>query len=163
VDLFIRNIYKDVLLESITHCQKNKDLELYGWCVMTSHAHLIVGTRGNPLSNIMRDLKRHTAEVLHKKISNNSTESRREWMLEIMKTTNKENDNNAKFQLWQSESHPIELSTAKMTWQKLDYIHNNPVEAGFVKHSKDWLYNSAIDYENGKGLLEIILLEPLFI
>ncbi len=28
--------------------------------------HLIIGTKANPLQNIMRDLKRHTAEVLHK-------------------------------------------------------------------------------------------------
>jgi hypothetical protein len=31
---------------------------------MTSHLHLIIGTSGNPLQNIMRDLKRHTAEIL---------------------------------------------------------------------------------------------------
>ncbi len=48
---------------------------------MTSHVHLIIGTKGNPLQNIMRDLKRHTAEVLHKSIQNNNSESRREWML----------------------------------------------------------------------------------
>ncbi len=51
---------------------------------MTSHVHLIIGTKGNPLQNIMRDLKRHTAEVLHKEIENNFSESRKEWMLWMM-------------------------------------------------------------------------------
>ncbi|HEV8083580.1 MAG TPA: transposase [Chitinophagaceae bacterium] len=66
--LFIRNEYKEEVLNSIKYCQANKDLELYGWCIMTSHVHLIIGTKGNPLQNIMRDLKRHTAEMLHKSI-----------------------------------------------------------------------------------------------
>ena len=35
---------------------------------MTSHVHLIMGTTGNPLENIMRDLKRHTSEQLRKVI-----------------------------------------------------------------------------------------------
>jgi len=64
IDLFIRNDYKEILLASIRYCQKEKEMEVYGWCIMTSHVHLIIGTKGNPLSNIMRDLKRLTAEEL---------------------------------------------------------------------------------------------------
>ena len=66
IDLFIRNVYKDVVVDSLRFCQKEKGLELYGWCIMTSHVHLIIGTTGNPLENIMRDLKRHTSEKLRK-------------------------------------------------------------------------------------------------
>jgi putative transposase len=138
-------------------------MELYGWCIMTSHVHLIIGTKGNPLSNIMRDLKRHTSEELHKAIKDNRTESRREWMLWMMERAAKKNSNAAKFQLWQAESHPIELTTGKIAHQKLDYMHYNPVEAGVVNNPEDWKYSSAIDYNGGKGLLEIILLEPLIV
>ena len=80
IDLFIREIYKEEILKSIRYCQAKKGLDLYGWCIMTSHVHLIIGTKGNPLQNIMRDLKRHTSETLHKCIQANSSESRREWM-----------------------------------------------------------------------------------
>jgi REP element-mobilizing transposase RayT len=163
IDLFIRNEYREILLESIGYCQREKELELYGWCIMTSHVHLIIGTRGNPLSNIMRDLKRHTSEELHKAIKNNRTESRREWMLWMMERAATKSSNSAKFQLWQAESHPVELTTSKIAHQKLDYVHYNPVEAGFVNDSEEWKYSSAIDYNGGKGLLEIILLEPLIV
>ena len=81
IDLFIRNEYREEIVNSIRYCQTNKDLELYGWCIMTSHVHLIIGTEENPLQNIMRDLKRHTSETLHKSIQNNPAESRRECML----------------------------------------------------------------------------------
>ena len=50
-----------------------------------------------------------------------------------------------------------------MAHQKLDYIHNNPVEAGFVIKAEEWKYRSAIDYYGGKGLLEIIKLDTLIV
>ena len=163
IDLFIRNEYREEILNSIKYCQTYKDLELYGWCIMTSHVHLIIGTKGNPLQNIMRDLKRPTTEALHTSIQTNLIESRREWMLWMMERAAKKNSNTAKFQLWQPESHPIQLINNKMAHQKLDYIHNNPVEAGFVTKAEEWKYSSAINYYGGKGLLEIIKLNTLIV
>jgi putative transposase len=39
----------------------------------------------------------------------------------------------------------------------VDYIHSNPVEAGFVAEPEHWKYSSAMDYAGGKGPLEIDL------
>ncbi len=89
IDLFIRNEYREDILKSIRYCQANKDLELYGWCIMTSHVHLIIGTKRNPLQNIMRDLKRHTSETLHKCIQANNSESRGEWILWMCEKSSK--------------------------------------------------------------------------
>ena len=161
VDLFIRNEYKDIVLDSIKFCQINKDLEVYGWCMMTSHLHMIIGSKGNSLSNIMRDLKRHSSEMLHIAIAKNAKESRREWLLDMFRSEGKKHNN--KFQLWQAESHPVALMTAKIAHQKLEYLHYNPVEAGFVKYTNAWLYSSAVDYNGGKGLLDIILLDPMMV
>ena len=72
------------MLDSIKHCQKEKDLELYVCCLMTSHVHLIIDLSGNALSNVMSVLKRRTSEELHKAITNNKTESRKEWMVSMM-------------------------------------------------------------------------------
>ncbi|MBI1779834.1 MAG: transposase [Sphingobacteriales bacterium] len=164
IDLFVRNEYKDELVKSLDYCIKHKDLELYAWCIMTSHVHLIIGSRGKPLADIMRDFKRHTSEQLHILIKKNPKESRREWMLEMMEKAGRENSNNTGFQLWQQHNHPIALPTQEITHQKLDYLHNNPVVAGFVEKPEDWLYSSAKDYYTGKkGMLDIILIEPLVV
>ena len=130
---------------------------------MPSHVHLIIGTPGDSLSDIMRDLKRHTSEELHKAIANNKTESRKEWMLWMMERAAQKNSNTAKFQLWNAESHPVALPTPKIAHQKLEYTHYNPVAAGFVRRATDWVYSSAVDYNGGKGLLDIILLDPMII
>ena len=51
-----------------------------------------------------------------------------------------------------------------MMHQKLNYLHNNPVEAGFIEKPEDWLYSSAKDYYNGrKGMIDILLIDPMII
>ena len=42
--------------------------------------------------------------------------------------------------------------------QRLDYIHNNPVEAGLVSEPEHWKYSSAIDYAGDKGLIDVELI-----
>ena len=84
-------------------------------------------------------------------------------MLWMMERVAGKNSNSAKFQLWQPESHPVELTNGKIAHQKLAYTHYNPVEAGIVGKAEDWKYSSAIDYSGGKGLLEIIYLDLLIL
>jgi len=65
------------------------------------------------------------------------------------------NSNVKKRQFWQQHNKPIELWSPAVIDQKVDYIHNNPVEAGFVTEPHNWRYSSSIDYSGGIGMLEI--------
>ena len=40
-------------------------------------------------------------------------------------------------------------------WSKLDYIHLNPVRAGLVEKASHYIYSSAPNYLNDKGLIII--------
>jgi len=42
--------------------------------------------------------------------------------------------------------------------QKANYLHDNPVTAGFVTEASHWKYSSAVDYSGGKGLVDIMYL-----
>ena len=160
IDLFTRNEYKDIMIESWKHCQLHKGLEIYGWCIMSSHIHMIIGTHGEKLEHIMRDMKKHTSIALKKAIREHYGESRKAWMLWMMERAGKKNSQNLEFQLWQQDNHPIELYDRKILHQKLDYIHYNPVVAGIVEHPEHYLYSSARDYFGLPGLIDIILVEP---
>jgi hypothetical protein len=46
--------------------------------------------------------------------------------------------------------------------QKINYVHNNPVKAGLVNCPEDYLYSSATDYADGKGLLDGIIVFQYF-
>ena len=41
MDVFTRNEYKNIFLESIEYCQKNKNLEVFAWCIMSNHVHMV--------------------------------------------------------------------------------------------------------------------------
>lgn len=155
IDLFTRQVYKEIVLNSLDFCCKQKGLRVFAWCIMSNHIHLIINTDGtNRPESIMRDHKRHTSELIHKHLLTSGNESRKEWMLSMMQQAGSENSNNSGFQLWQQDNHPIMITDHQMLLQKLDYIHNNPVKAGFVEDAVFWLYSSARDYAGKDGLLK---------
>ena len=47
----------------------------------------------------------------------------------------------------------------EMIEQRLDYIHQNPVKAGFVNKAEDFVYSSAMNYCGEKGLFDIDLID----
>ena len=126
---------------------------------MTSHVHLIVRTSGNyELSDLSRDLKGYTSKQFHKLLTSEKLiyESRQKWLVWMMERAGKHNSNNKGFQFWQQDNHPIELWSEEVFQQKLEYIHLNPVAAGFVNQPEDWRYSSAINYAGLPGVLELV-------
>ncbi len=79
-------------------------------------------------------------------------------MLTIFKTKGKENARNSTYQFWRQDNQPIELSDNNMIDQRLNYIHNNPVEASIVEKAEDYLYSSAKDYCGEQGLIRLEML-----
>lgn len=159
IDLFTREVYKEILIESLKFCQQEKGLDIYAWCIMSSHVHLIIGTNKNKIEDIIRDFKSHTSRQLKKEIKVQATESRKEWMLAMMKEAGLKNSNNKNFQLWQQHNQPLVLDNNDIIENTLDYIHHNPVVSGLVDIPTQYKYSSARDYADVKGLLEIILIE----
>ena len=94
IDLFTREHYCQTLLESLAYCQEHKGLILYSWCFMPSHIHMIIGTRKNPMQNILRDFKSYTSRSIRKQITDHVGESRKKWLLRLMHHTGSTNSNN---------------------------------------------------------------------
>jgi hypothetical protein len=40
-------------------------------------------------------------------------------------------------------------------WEKINYIHNNPVKEGLVKNPEDWYYSSASNYQEMESIIEV--------
>ena len=100
-------------------------------------------------------MKSFTSRSLRKEISQHPGESRREWILWMLMRAGIKNGNNNDWQLWQQHNKPLEILNMEMFYQKLEYIHMNPVEAGFVEKPEDYLYSSARDFYGKKGLIEL--------
>jgi REP element-mobilizing transposase RayT len=155
IDVFVREEYMQILIESWKHCQREKGLQIYGWCIMPSHIHMIIGSKKEMLEDIVRDIKKHTSLKFKESIKNNHFESRKEWIMWMMERAGRKNSNNSDWQFWQQHNKPLEIKDQEMFNKTLDYIHQNPVLADFVNKPEDWKYTSARDFFGMKGLVEL--------
>lgn len=155
IDVFTRCEYKDILISSINYCVEQKGLNVYAWVIMSNHVHMLVNTSQEPLEDIFRDLKHFTANSILKAIAENPQESRKAWLLWLFEQAGNKNSNNTKYQFWQQHNQPEELTKAFEMEQATDYIHNNPVKAGFVDKAEHYPYSSAVDYSGQIGLVKL--------
>ncbi|MGQ1786750.1 MULTISPECIES: REP-associated tyrosine transposase [unclassified Saccharicrinis] len=157
IDVFTRKNHKMAIVDSLKYCQKHKGLEIYGWCLMPSHLHAIVSAaEGFVLSDILRDFKKYTSKKIVQQIKD-EPESRREWLLPLLKQYCIDLKRDQKYKLWQDGNHAEIIYSNKFFDQKLNYIHQNPVEDMMVAYPEDYLFSSARNYAELPYLLEVIL------
>ncbi|WP_276135144.1 REP-associated tyrosine transposase [Polluticoccus soli] len=159
IDALSRPHYKDIVVDSLKYCIANKGLTIHSWVIMNNHVHMIISAEGDSqLADIVRDFKKFTAAKLLEAVDQ-SSESRRSWMMWLFGAAGRANTNNTHYQFWQQDNHPIALNNHPIAQQKIDYIHDNPVRAGIVFAPEHYIYSSAVDYYDiQKGLLPVELL-----
>jgi REP element-mobilizing transposase RayT len=148
--------YKMIIVNSIRYYQQNRGLLVYAYCIMSNHVHLIIQSNGQEtVSEVLRDLKKFTSKEIIKKLEigvNNET---------LLIKFNKAGENLKRiknYKVWQDGNHAKVLYSNSFIWQKLNYIHNNPVKAGIVENPEEYLYTSARNYSDLDGLLDVILI-----
>lgn len=156
VDVFTRLNQKFVLINALAYCQRHKGLEIYAYCIMPSHLHILCkATQGLLLSNIIRDFKKFTSKKIIETIIN-YPESRREWMLDYFKEACSHLKRNQQYKVWQNGYHAEICYTNRFLKQKLDYIHHNPVLDKIVEKPEDYIFSSARNYAELTAELDIV-------
>ncbi|MFN8277634.1 MAG: hypothetical protein U0T84_09130 [Chitinophagales bacterium] len=62
IDVFTRNCYCDIVVDSLNFCVEHKALEIYSWFNMSNHLHMIISSETANLSAILREHKSFTAK-----------------------------------------------------------------------------------------------------
>jgi len=156
VDIFTRKCYCDIIVESLNFCVENKGLKVHAWAIMSNHVHCLMTSSTGRLSATLRDFKSYTAKRILETIKDEK-ESRRVWILFQFKRAARCHERNSEFQVWTHENHAVEIDPhiPNIGISKFNYIHNNPVRAGWVEEAHEYLYSSARDYarkRNGRRL-----------
>ncbi len=154
VDIFTRQIYRDIILESFEFCRKEKGLLLNGYVIMSNHVHAIVQSSIGDLSKTVASFKKYTALKIIRTIPN-INESREDWMLKRFEFAARSNKRSEVHQFWTHDNHPMEIYSQDFFSQKLNYIHQNPVRAGIVDEAEHYLYSSARNYSNWIPLIKM--------
>lgn len=87
--------------------------------------------------------------------------SRRQFLLEGFSVAGEKSSNVKHYQFWRHDNKPIQLWSNKVILEKIRYIHNNPVEAGYLFRAEDYRYSIAVDYAGEKGLLSDIVVASI--
>ena len=153
VDIFTREKYQKIIIETFQYYIKHRGLNIYSFCVMSNHIHLTANTNGtNSLSDVIRDVKKYSSRQIILAIQN-ETESRRECLLDYFSKCADSHAKSKNFKVWQDGNHAIELFNERFTWTKVQYIHQNPVRAGIISSSEYWKYSSAGHYQEMESVL----------
>ena len=157
IDIFTRKELKLLIVNSLEYCQKKKGLIIYAWCLMPSHLHLICSADdGYLLSDILRDFKKYTSKFIVKTVLEIG-ESRREWMLQLFEDACKDLKREQSYKVWQDGNQAKNIFTPEFFYEKLNYLHNNPVEDMIVQNPEDYLFSSARNYADMDSLLDVVV------
>lgn len=154
IDIFSRQRYRDLILESFQFWRTKKNLLNGGYVIMSNHIHVIWTATHQNLSDIIRDFKTYTSKAITTSIQE-EPESRRDWLLYMFRYFANGTNSNESFKVWTGNNHPEEITSDKFLKSKLNYIHQNPVRAGLVAEPSDYLYSSAANYAGKKGLIDV--------
>jgi REP element-mobilizing transposase RayT len=155
IDLFTRKDYSLVVTDSLNFCIKEKGLEVIAYVIMSSHIHLVCKVNEPfKLSEVLRDFKKHTSKQFIKTILE-INESRKDWLLNKFAFEAHRIGRATNYKIWKDDNHAIEIGDYIDIVQKVNYIHNNPVNAMIVVNAEDYIFSSARDYSDLKGYVNV--------
>jgi len=124
---------KEIIIKSLQWIKENELAHIYAYVIMPNHVHLIWQTmQKDRKESVQGTLLKHTAHMLKKDIVEYEPE-----LLSNFKVLAA----NKQYQIWQRDPLAIQLFTRAVAYQKLLYIHKNPL-------AKKW--NLAPDYVSYK-------------
>ncbi|QQL48417.1 transposase [Mucilaginibacter ginkgonis] len=137
------NKFKDVIVSSLQFLKERGYIEVYAFVIMPNHIHLIWQIQdGYLLSSIQQRFLKFTAQKM-KYILLDSEDPKLDFF--------KVNAKDRLHQFWERNPLSVDLWSPAVFEQKLDYIHNNPLQDKWqlATETKDYHYSSANFYESG--------------
>ena len=140
--VLIHEACKNIIVQSLQFLVKERRVILYGFVIMSNHIHLIwqAGAGHHP-SGVQLSFMKYTAQQMKFYLQDHQPEVLAGLLV---------NAADRKYQLWERNPLSVELYTAKVGLQKLQYLHQNPVKAGLCRYPTDYHYSSARFYETGQ-------------
>ena len=132
--------YKDVIIESLRFLVNNNCVIINGFVIMPNHIHLIWQMKAgiNP-SHVQRDFLKYTAQQIKFDLQEHHPN-----VLEHFKVNLKDRQ----YQFWEHRPLSIPIYSNHVLEQKLNYIHNNPIQEKWklADLPENYYYSSAKYY-----------------
>jgi putative transposase len=130
--------YKEIITNSLAFLVREKRVEVYGFVIMSNHIHIIWRVMNeHKLAEVQQSFMKFTAQMMIKDLRNHHPQVLAHFFVDAK---------DRKYQIWERNPLSIELHSNEVFYQKLHYIHNNPVKAGLCLLPEDYYFSSASLY-----------------
>jgi putative transposase len=143
--LFAMPEYATIPLNSFAWLQDQKRILLFAFVIMPSHLHAVIKPEGDTIGDTIQQFGSFTAHEVLKKLKANNQKD----LIEVFRQ--KKRDPRHQHSIWQ-DIQAKNIYSADFLWQKMEYIHQNPVTEKWklVENRSDYIYSSACYYEYGR-------------
>jgi putative transposase len=112
--------HKEIMIEAMRRRVQNVEVTIYGFVIMPNHLHIIWQLHDGIIKkNFQRDFLKFTARSILNFMRMNDDTLLPELLV---------NDVDRMYQVWERNSLSIDLYTEEVFIQKMEYIHNNPIQ-----------------------------------
>ena len=135
--------FKDIIIDSLQFLKKEGSIVVYGFVIMPNHIHLIWQIQdGFKQGNIQMRFLKFTAQQMKFRLIDSNNSRLPNFLVEAK---------DRQYQFWERNALSIDLWSPKVFMQKLDYIHNNPLQGKWqlARFPEDYKYSSAKFYKMG--------------
>jgi putative transposase len=142
--LLQKEAYCNIILDSLQHLTDKGLLDVFAFVIMPNHIHTIWCTNAlNGKETVQGSFLKYTAHEFKKLILKTEPS-----ILNQFAVTAKNKD----YEFWQRDSLAVHLYSPEVAYQKLEYIHLNPLAEHWqlAKNPSDYFYSSASFYENNE-------------
>lgn len=134
--IFRTDALKKAMCEALDAARQSAEFLIFAYAIMYDHLHIITDSKLNQ-SETLRYVNGVSAnKVIRYLKENGHNES-------LKKLRTEEKDRGWKHSVWEHHSNTFEIKTEDVLMQKVNYIHNNPVNEGLVERPEEYLYSSA--------------------
>jgi putative transposase len=128
--IFRTDELKKVMCEALNSARQSAGFLIFAYAIMYDHLHINE-------SETLRYINGVSANKVIKYLKENGHEE------SLIKLRTEEKKRGYKHSAWEHHSNTFEIKTEDVLMQKVNYIHNNPVNEGLVERPEDYLYSSA--------------------
>ena len=135
---------KNIVIASLENLVQRKLIQVYAYVIMPNHLHLIsLSLKNNGKESPRASFLKYTAHEFKKNLNKNNPELLKEYSV---------NKLNKEYEFWQRDPLSVHLYTRAVMNQKMEYIHNNPLNEKWklAKAQEEYRYSSAQFYLNGR-------------
>jgi REP element-mobilizing transposase RayT len=147
--VFSQPAFARVIFDSWRFLQRERSIRIISFVVMENHVHWIAV--GPELSRRVGEFKSFTATSILREAAARGYQT----LLQEMEFFKNRHKIDQQHQFWGDGSHPQQIESDDMMWQKIEYIHNNPVRRGYILDPLHWCYSSAKSYAGQPGILDV--------